>query len=92
MIHWCLAVDTGLLRPDVVIRLTVPMDVMEERYSQRQQLQSYEKLEFQKAVSECFDLLGPIYRNVLKVPWIDIDTTRDVSVVHSEIRSIVSNL
>ena len=84
-LDWCKSVDSGLIRPDIVVYLDVDPVELSKRSGFGDEV--YEKVEFQTKVQKSF-------REVLKNEdnVIVIDGTKKPEVIHEEIYSAYKNI
>ena len=75
-LEWCKAPDVGLVCPDRVFYLTLPAQDAEQRavYGEER----YEKVSFQQ-------LVGDEYEHLRGKEWLDIDASKDIETIHSQI-------
>eukprot|EP00239_Pterosperma_sp_CCMP1384_P007212 CAMPEP_0197848984 /NCGR_PEP_ID=MMETSP1438-20131217/10576_1 /TAXON_ID=1461541 /ORGANISM="Pterosperma sp., Strain CCMP1384" /LENGTH=216 /DNA_ID=CAMNT_0043461473 /DNA_START=121 /DNA_END=771 /DNA_ORIENTATION=- len=77
-LEWCKAPEKGLIAPDVVLYLQVPVDVAAKRGGYGEE--RYEKAEFQKTVGEQFEQLKDD-------KWHVIDASADLDTVTEQVQA-----
>jgi dTMP kinase len=82
--RWCMAPDEGLVAPDCVIFLDLPVADAAQRGDFG--MERYEKREMQEKVRQGFTRLMEGDR----VPWHVLDATKSIAELHEEIRDIAS--
>ncbi|RKP24010.1 thymidylate kinase-domain-containing protein [Syncephalis pseudoplumigaleata] len=75
-LHWCKQPDIGLLRPDLVCWLDMPVDAATQRGAFGQE--RYERVDLQRRVREYFAQLR-------EPDWLVLDATQSVETVHEAI-------
>ena len=88
-LEWCKACDKGLPAPDVIIYLDIPI----EDASQRGEFgnERYEKIDFQKKVSERFMALKSADSNSSSLQWYVLDARKSIDDLKVEIAQIAEN-
>lgn len=79
-IKWCQQCDVGLPKPDLVLYMSAPQEVLASRGGFG--MERYESSEFQERVCKNYDLLRD-------ASWVQVDCSRSVEDVHREIESVV---
>ena len=83
-IEWCKYSDKGLPKPDLVIYVDTPAEMVRERCGFGNEI--YEVPEFQRKVAEVFDkLFDSKY-------WVKVDGTKDIDTVHKDVLKCVGEL
>jgi len=75
-LEWCRAPDRSLPRPDLVFFLSIPVEIISKRASFGEE--KYEKIEFQKKVSEAF-------AHIVENYWVTLDGNDKVDTISSKI-------
>lgn len=69
--EWCKQPDRGLIRPDLVIYLELPVDAAVKRAEYG--AERYEKVDFQRRVFECYEQLKEPDWQVLLMELVEIN-------------------
>ncbi|XP_062521689.1 thymidylate kinase-like [Corticium candelabrum] len=78
-LEWCKQPDRGLIRPDLVIYLELPVDAAVKRAEYG--AERYEKVDFQRRVFECYEQL--------KEPdWQVLDASLTIEDLHQQIKAL----
>ena len=84
--EWCKACDTGLLAPDCVIYLDMPVEEAAQRGNYGEE--RYEKIDFQRTVRERFMALKKADEDGGKLPWYTLDARKSIDELKAEIQAI----
>jgi dTMP kinase len=80
-LEWCKQPEKGLIKPDIVIFLDLPVDVASKRAQYGDE--RYEKAEFQKQVAKC-------YQQLREPDWKILDASQAIEDLHSEIKALTT--
>jgi dTMP kinase len=84
--EWCKACDKGLLAPDCVIYLDMPVEEAAQRGNYGEE--RYEKIDFQRNVREKFMTLKKADEDGGKLPWYTLDARKSIEELKAEIQTI----
>lgn len=88
-LEWCKNPDVGLPAPDAIIFLDMPIEEAAKRGDFGEE--RYEKIDFQKAVRECYMELKK-QDEARNVPWNIINANQTIEAVEKDVREIVDKV
>ena len=83
-LDWCKSCDRGLIAPDCVIYLDMPVEAAAQRGNYGEE--RYEKIDFQVKVREKFMSLKK--EDEGRLPWFTLDASKSIEELRVEIQTI----